>query len=376
MNRTHHQYPSSRETLEPRIQFGLREAFNTNVVMLITHVALLLTFFFLDVWLMVAINICSVATYLLLFALLKSDHTHWFMPILQTEVLIHMTFAVVCLGWDYGFQLYTFSLVATAFYSGYLERKVELYRPHALLLVIGIAALFVFLRIFTLYFQPLYAISLSGLDIGFFCANAAITFSLMIYYLVQFDRVIAHAEEDLQDMAERDELTALSNRRHMMDIAQGVFDHADESNAEVAVALLDVDDFKLTNDRYGHDAGDYVLRTLGHGMSVMESEGLQVGRWGGEEFLVVNSGEEAYDRLRTHLQDLIKKTAGFRFSFNNTSIPTSVTCGVVKRRDGENIDQTFKRADSLMYIGKARGKNCLVDEQNNRPLNPRNADAD
>lgn len=288
-------------------------------------------------------------------------------------IAAHMVCAVACLGWSYGFQLHAFSLVATAFYSKYLDRHANLERRYGMPFIVSIAVLFLVLRVTTSSFTPLYRIDSTVVPVVFFAANAATTFAVIILYLMRFDHMVANAEERLHKMANQDVLTALSNRRRMMQVADEVFSRPMGDGSQIAVALLDVDDFKTVNDEYGHDGGDFALKMLAKNISKLESPHLHASRWGGEEFVVIADGSNAYALLHAHMDDLIARVPEQVCMYRGERIPLSLTCGMVCRRPGESFEGALKRADSLMYIGKARGKNCLVDETNNRPLRPAEA---
>ena len=122
------------------------------------------------------------------------------------------------------------------------------------------------------------------------------------------NRQLRDARRQLTDLANVDELTGLGNRRLINKVLQEEINRARRANASVAVVLLDVDFFKAYNDTYGHPAGDVVLKRLADVMQRATSRaGEVVGRYGGEEFILVLPGASSQSALRTaeRLQEMV-----------------------------------------------------------------------
>ena len=155
------------------------------------------------------------------------------------------------------------------------------------------------------------------------------------------------------DKLYRDALTGIYNRRFYEERVRHMTRHA-------GVAMIDLDDFKLYNDTYGHNAGDMVLDTIvGVIQNTIRKTDMLI-RFGGDEFLLVlpEISEDAFElklkRIRQHVQET--KIVGF------TQMKLSVSIGGVMSH-GEPIEQTLERADRLMYQAKIR-KNAIVTQRN------------
>ncbi|MFZ3204142.1 MAG: sensor domain-containing diguanylate cyclase [Pseudomonas sp.] len=167
-------------------------------------------------------------------------------------------------------------------------------------------------------------------------------------------------EGELHRLATTDVLTQSSNRRHFFECAQREFEHACQFGSPLAFLLLDVDDFKQINDRYGHQMGDQVLQRLAScGASVLRRGDL-FGRIGGEEFAALLPGcepalaEQIAERLQREVQRL-------RFSHAHASFGVTVSQGLTSLRgDDASLDTLFARADTAMYQAKRQGKNQIV----------------
>ena len=121
--------------------------------------------------------------------------------------------------------------------------------------------------------------------------------------------------------------------------------------------MLDIDNFKQVNDKYGHAVGDEVLKytakTLMNGMRGSD----HVGRWGGEEFLIVledfslDMAKQIAERLRLMIADVKVLPDGGNIT---------ASFGVAKYNPGEDFDDFYRRIDSALYMAKRSGKNCVA----------------
>jgi two-component system, cell cycle response regulator len=171
-------------------------------------------------------------------------------------------------------------------------------------------------------------------------------------------------------LALTDELTGLYNRRYVFAHLNELLGRMKEGGSGTAVMLLDIDHFKEVNDRYGHPAGDEVLRQLaGRALRQVRSVDL-VGRLGGEEFLVVmpetNSAGAAVvaERLRAAVAD-----EPFVLPAGGKSLPITVSIGVAVTGDGqEGLEDVLKRADDALYAAKNAGRNRVVAPPDQRSM--------
>lgn len=166
----------------------------------------------------------------------------------------------------------------------------------------------------------------------------------------------------LKYFAERDPLTALSNRRHFFETGIRLSQENERLERESAVAILDVDFFKKVNDTYGHEAGDVVLKDIANLLaSEVESERHLVARLGGEEFslyLQGLSGRNAFefcDRLREKIADL-------DISVHGNTIRITASIGVADVQPGETFDNHLNAADQFLYMAKHGGRNRVFCE--------------
>lgn len=165
--------------------------------------------------------------------------------------------------------------------------------------------------------------------------------------------------------ARTDALTGLGNRRAFDSDCQRWYEEW-RSGREITLLLIDVDRFKLFNDRYGHQAGDEMLRAVARVLQ-RETSGMGTAtRYGGEEFAVVlhNAGlSEAIDWA-----DIVReRIAAERISFRNLQLSVTASIGIAAFRSGDTADSLVVRADEQLYLAKASGRNCTRPSQSTVP---------
>ncbi len=128
----------------------------------------------------------------------------------------------------------------------------------------------------------------------------------------------------------------------------------------LVILVWDIDDFKQINDRFGHLAGDKALGVIGRILSARPRELDFVGRYGGEEFvmLLVDSNLENAKKLADEIRETVSKS-GFHSSAKE-KISITISCGISEFREGDTSDEVFARADEAMYQAKREGKNRVV----------------
>lgn len=161
----------------------------------------------------------------------------------------------------------------------------------------------------------------------------------------------------IEEMASHDELTGAYNRRFFLDALRREVARAERESRSLCLAILDLDYFKLINDRHGHLAGDQVLRAFAECVKTQVREFDTFARYGGEEFalLVVDANLEQasilVDRIRQRVASL---------ATGATTEPVTVSIGVAQFRDGDTAHSLIGRADVALYAAKDSGRNRVV----------------
>lgn len=198
----------------------------------------------------------------------------------------------------------------------------------------------------------LYIFSLIGASI----AIAAFLLIVENARRVAFQRLRA-ANETISELAIRDALTGVYNRRHIVNEVS----RAEAGARRFSLCLLDLDHFKSINDTYGHATGDEALRAVA--IAIQNEVRMEdcFGRYGGEEFLLLlmdtdlDGSRQFLERIRRRIEALpvegVTKTPG-----------VTVSVGIAQYRPGEGYGQTINRADQALYGAKAAGRNRIMLE--------------
>jgi len=164
---------------------------------------------------------------------------------------------------------------------------------------------------------------------------------------------------DLERLALVDELTSLPNRRHLQDQILVRLSEQERLGWTFGLLFLDIDRFKLVNDTLGHDMGDQVLTMVGRTFEVTSRPYDLVGRWGGEEFLVVirNVDDATLARVAERYRVMVQES-----SLDGPSGPVRVTISVggTLSRHEDRLKDIINRADECLSVSKKAGRNRVT----------------
>jgi two-component system cell cycle response regulator len=165
--------------------------------------------------------------------------------------------------------------------------------------------------------------------------------------------------EDLDRISRTDALTGLRNRRHVEEYLAKLTSLARRNHEPIAVLVIDIDHFKSVNDELGHDAGDAVLREVASRMQDSVRLEDMVGRWGGEEFLVVlpNTADHGAAELAERLRQVVADTPYRLPDGDAVQVTISVGCSTSLIDDAGRL---VRSADAAMYEAKQTGRNRVV----------------
>ena len=181
--------------------------------------------------------------------------------------------------------------------------------------------------------------------------------SLVMLALAWLLLKMVQGQKHLLRVSQIDDLTGVINRRHLVELGEKMFVSTYFKQQDFSVLMIDVDNFKMINDNFGHKAGDKVLKKIAELSNQIMQKNDYFGRFGGEEFICLlpaTSPKDAYDvaeRIRLSIQEKIK--------LNKIAEQVTVSIGIssYKRENTDSFTQLIKDADDKMYEAKRLGKN-------------------
>ncbi len=326
-----------------------------------THALFLVVFAVQRVMPMVVFNIFSPIMYFSARFFLDHKKEYAVFVGMYIEILVHAIMATWFTGWETGFQQYLIGLVPLGFMACY-ELTTGKTR-FTIATVLGLCATFCYVICRQLSYTqtPPYVFD-SRVTMMLYNLNSVATFAILFFFLIIYTYNMNEMESKLKRQnavldyrASVDPLTSLLNRRSMGEQLKKSLD----SGRYFSVAMCDIDDFKMINDSYGHEAGDLVLKEVTRLINENIPEGNPICRWGGEEILILyndHTSEEAVvlsERIRRAIDDNY-------IPFYNKTIHVTITIGVAAHSDSQSIEETIAVADGRLYYGKNHGKNQVI----------------
>ncbi|WP_221801935.1 GGDEF domain-containing protein [Oceanobacter mangrovi] len=180
--------------------------------------------------------------------------------------------------------------------------------------------------------------------------------SSLSWYVIGLLFKINTLEKKQRALASYDSLTSIMNRRQFFFSAHELFRRSHDFNDPVSISIIDIDNFKLINDEYGHAAGDAVLISLGKLLKETIRSTDIAGRIGGEEFSILIYGsksDQAFEIL-DEIRSLIEKDC---VAFMDYRLHYTVSIGVADGEDGYDVEDILIQADKALYKSKKNGKN-------------------
>lgn len=168
---------------------------------------------------------------------------------------------------------------------------------------------------------------------------------------------------DMEVEATLDPLTCVGNRRRFQLSLTRMVAHSKQSGSPLSLAMVDVDHFKLINDKHGHPIGDRVLLLVAQKLAKAVRQTDIVARYGGEEFAMLLANVSATDvesRLKQLLSDIGSSAYEYELSGRKEKVAFTVSCGLADFNQHETEDDFVKRADEALYEAKRKGRNRVI----------------
>jgi diguanylate cyclase (GGDEF)-like protein len=164
----------------------------------------------------------------------------------------------------------------------------------------------------------------------------------------------------MQAFSIRDGLTGLFDRRYTMSLLENEVQRWQRTKQPFSVAILDLDHFKRVNDQFGHGVGDIVLQTFSRlAQATFPQQADVLGRWGGEEFLLLQIGAKQDDMMAA-LTALREVVAAHNWGQYAEGLHVSFSAGACQHQEGQSLPQTLEFADQALYKAKAAGRDRAI----------------
>ncbi len=180
-----------------------------------------------------------------------------------------------------------------------------------------------------------------------------------IAVLERESRTLHESLREEQRMAMIDALTGIPNRAAYDDRIEQEFKRWKRFARPVSILAWDIDRFKTINDAYGHKAGDKVLRVIGQHLARHVRDTDFVGRYGGEEFVMLLVGTDPTE-ARVVAEKIRLEISQLGFHFHERPVSITASCGITGFQDDDTPDAAFDRADKALYQAKEAGRNCCI----------------
>ncbi|APE01302.1 hypothetical protein BM526_05150 [Alteromonas mediterranea] len=170
----------------------------------------------------------------------------------------------------------------------------------------------------------------------------------------------------LAELASKDSLTELPNRRTLDMFVDNTFDKTLHEHEALAIALIDLDHFKSINDTFGHDVGDEVLKGIANILAPLNDERLVAARYGGEEFAIAKRVKRPNANQSSEAEEFAKQLEIVHHAINQLAIASiddrklGACIGWTLCKGCDDIVEAFRRADKALYVAKDKGRNLIV----------------
>ena len=183
--------------------------------------------------------------------------------------------------------------------------------------------------------------------------------------ILEYQHNLKNCFDQLYEASLRDSLTGTFNRQCILEKLEAEFERVKRLNNELSVIMSDIDYFKRINDSYGHLIGDEVLKHVGNILNKQIRKYDSVGRYGGEEFLIIlpNSDIEKSLNVANRIKETLNKKP---YHIGKLIIPVSMSFGISSALSANSSLELIRQADEALYMAKKSGKNRVVIYKNKK----------
>ncbi|MDY6057590.1 MAG: GGDEF domain-containing protein [Campylobacter lanienae] len=307
-------------------------------------------FYMMDSYILSIIAFAGLFVYIICIKAIDTNDYDMVFLLSHLHIVIFSACATMILGWDYGFYLVIIAISSTTYLNIFKNRLIAYILTgfeFVIFIIVYMVSNIYFPKVGGDFAELFYLINLAFLLFLF------VTIFKIYNIINQIDIKDLHRyKHELKTASQTDHLTGLINKRALNSIL------SKKSSKTITIAMCDIDNFKSINDKFGHNVGDEVLKTLAKIFKDNTDKSDIVCRWGGEEFVIIATN--------TSRANFITQIQNIRFIINKTSIKVSkyqsinftVTFGISD--SGTDPNTLTDQADKRLYKGKRSVKNCII----------------
>ena len=328
-----------------------------NYIYIFFHIAYSIFFLATGLYLMLYINLGSLAIYSLAFILIKKRKLPYYVLVCGVEITSYMTAGTMIVGFNAGFHLCLIGQSIIAFFASYYSKRLgDGIKPipwSIFMLCVYIFLYFWCLNMPAYYHNGEVTTLITSL---LFVAHIVVVFGFNGLFMWYFVKAAVNLEKKILRDSKTDKLTQVGNRKALEDYIT----YLDMDKNRYTLTIFDIDDFKIINDKFGHLCGDFILRQIADLSLLNKQEDDFVVRFGGEEFVIISRIDESYDKTCDIIDDFRRLIQAHDFVYNDIDIRITVTLGISEYKKGMTLDEWVRASDIKLYQGKGQGKNKLV----------------
>ena len=329
------------------------------IICILMHVFLTIFFALTSIFPLTVLNLISILIYISSYLLIKNKQFSFVTLVCCIEIVLNVMVSSIFLGWDSGFYFYLFGFEPLCFYCKFKTNTTRFFIV-SLIVVFFLSTYMISnstSKLFIINEHPSKVLYLMNA----FCCFCALSFLSFIYTktIIYETNILSQSNKELEVLANTDPLTGLLNRRSMMKALSEIDLKYLTQNTKFSLVLIDIDDFKVLNDRFGHECGDIILKNICNLIRETLRQDDLICRWGGEEILIllpkteINDAKNVANKMRLKIEDM-------SYLYKDEEVKATITAGVSCVAEGFSISDLINQADACMYKGKSSGKNCVV----------------
>ena len=335
--------------------------FCVNLFIIFVHLVLMVCYIILKHNFMIIVNTFSLLYYVTSYKICVTKRDKY-VSFSYIEIWIHTLLAIGSFGWAASFQNWIFGLVAAAFLPSFRTStyKVSLKKSF----IFAMFLMFTYFLFAFIIYRTGFKIEVEvpySMIVFLFIFNNIIAFFTVILFALTYTDNTTRKELELTRKADFDELTGIYNRHALDEIGATIVKKCKETHRAYSVAILDADYFKKVNDTYGHTSGDLVLKELANILKEYSNENIIVGRWGGEEFIIIATHEIRYNNFVSLLKKIRAQISKHKFTIeNDKKIKLTVSIGSSAIYSNKPLEEAVSVADNNLYKAKQKGRNRVI----------------